>query len=120
MIIIILIVIFNFPDDQLISFKSGAMPQAPLVPNSKAEPKRHAPRVRWGVSTQRQEPKHHLCAGKCQPKSRARAPLVRWECQTQMQEPKRHMDTGFVPSPQAGAKRHVSPRGFSLIVITIY
>jgi hypothetical protein len=126
MMIIILIVIFNFyarPVDHG-SWWPTHFPQVrshdPSTTCPQPKGKTKAPRVRWGVSTQRQELKHHVCAGEYQPKSRARAPLVRWECQTQMQEPQHHMDAGVVLNPQAEAKRHVSPRGFSLIIITIY
>ena len=47
------------PHDQLIPLRSGAMTQAPLVPNPKAEPK------------------HHVCAGVSNPKAEAQAPRVR-------------------------------------------
>ncbi|KAI5581111.1 hypothetical protein BDE02_08G199400 [Populus trichocarpa] len=77
------------PDDQLISFKSGAMPQAPLVPNPKAEPKRHVcagecpPKGRspsttcaLGSVNPKVEPERHLCAGSVKPK--CRSPSATW------------------------------------------
>ena len=58
------------PDDQLIPLESGAMTQAPLVPNPKTEPKRHVCTrecLRWEVPNPKAKPKHHVCVVECPP-----------------------------------------------------
>jgi len=88
------------PDNRRIPLESKAMTQAPLVPNP-TQPKRH---VCWGVPN---------------PKARARAPCVRMVCHHLgiVQAPRGRRGCGL---PLGWSQAPSVPRGFSLIVITIF